>query len=422
MSTLATVLALAEIRQDWAVTAVRAGAEYLRRHALDWGGTAAEMIGFELVASSLLDAAEAEGLLPHFDGMRDVARLRSAKLSRVPVGTLTRRPTSLLYSLEALGTLVPVEEMAKFSSGNGSMADNPAATVALWQANGAPSALVYLHRASGSTGDGGMPEVYPIDVFEPAWVLYTLRRAGLVPRAAGVHVARLARLAGSAPDGMALSAGFPVPDSDDTAMVANVLCGFGHPVASLLEALLSFEADTHFVGFGYERGAPVSANARVLEALDADPGRYRPQITKATEFLLDARREGAWWQDKWHLSPYYATAQVTFGMARARPRELAATWRWLLDSQHDNGSWGTAGGLPEETAYAVLALDALDTAAAPAAHATYRRAHDYLAEHLEVTDFAELWIGKGLYTPPTVVRAAVLAAYTIALRKGGAGP
>jgi halimadienyl-diphosphate synthase len=69
------------------------------------------------------------------------------------------------------------------------------------------------------------------------------------------------------------------------------------------------------------------------------------------------------------------------------------------------------GGLPEETAYAVLSLDALGDRHGPVPADTIKRAGDYLGEHLDDADFAELWIGKGLYTPPAVVRAAVLAAH-----------
>jgi halimadienyl-diphosphate synthase len=58
----------------------------------------------------------------------------------------------------------------------------------------------------------------------------------------------------------------------------------------------------------------------------------------------------------------------------------------------------------------VLSLDALAPHHGPVPADVYRRAHAYLREHVSDTDFAELWIGKGLYTPPTVVRAAVLAA------------
>ncbi len=373
------------------------------------------------MAPHLVAQAQSAGLFA-MDSLDELVRLRDDKLARVPPGALARQPTGLLYSLEALGELVSLPEMARFTAVNGSMANNPPATGALWEATKDPAALGYLTDAARSTGDGGMPEIYPINVFEPSWVIYLLRRAGVVPAAAREHVARLAKLPGAASEPIGVSEEFPVPDSDDTAMVANLSHAFGHDTTPLLESLLSFETDSHFVGFAHERGAPVSANGRVLEALCQQEHRFAPQIAKARDFLVDVRHESAWWYDKWHLSAYYATAQAVFGLAGVVPEgTLTGTWRWLLDSQHPDGSWGMAGGLPEETAYAVLTLDALAPHLGPVPADTYRRAAAYLREHLDATDFAELWIGKGLYTPPAVVRAAVLSAYALSGKGSGKG-
>ncbi len=417
VSTAAAVLALRELPDDWVEQAIRAGVGYLRDHSTDWRGSVGEPIGFEVVAPHLVAEARSAGLFA-VDSLAELERLRDDKLSRVPPGALAKQPTGLLYSLEALGELVPLPEMARFAAVNGSMANNPAATGVLWEATKDPAALAYLHEAARSAGDGGMPEIYPINVFEPSWVIYLLGRAGLVPAGAREHVTRMAKLPGAASEPIGVSEEFPVPDSDDTAMVANLAHAFGYDTAPLLESLLCFETDTHFVGFAHERGAPVSANGRVLEALCQQEQRFAPQIAKARDFLLDVRRDSAWWYDKWHLSAHYATAQAVFGLAGVVPEdELAGTWRWLLDGQHANGSWGLAGGLPEETAYAVHSLDALAPHFGPVPADTYRRAAAYLREHLDATDFAELWIGKGLYTPPAVVKAAVLSAYVLS-KKG----
>lgn len=413
VSTLAAVHALHGIDEHWAISAVRSGVDYLRAHATDWQGAVGEPIGFEVVAPYLVERLGAAGLLS-LDGLGELAALRDDKLAHLPPGALTGQPTGLLYSLEVLGDLAPPRGVAAFAAPNGSMANNPAATAALWSATSDPAALGYLHAAARSTGDGGMPEIYPISVFEPGWVVYLLHRAGLATVEAKRHVERLVELADGARHGIGVSAEFPVPDSDDTAMVANVAHAFGHDNDGLLESLLCFEADDHFIGFQHERGVPVSANARVLEALGQRPDRFAAQLAKATAFLLDSREDGAWWYDKWHLSPHYATAQAVFALSDTTPPgTLADTRRWLLDGQHPDGSWGMAGGLPEETAHAVLSLDALGDRHGPVPVDRMRRAADYLGGHLDDPDFAELWIGKGLYTPPAVVRAAVLSAYVV---------
>jgi halimadienyl-diphosphate synthase len=324
-----------------------------------------------------------------------------------------------LYSLEAADEQVAPADVVRFLSPTGSLADNPAATGAIWAVTGTPKALDYLHDAYESTGDGGMPEVFPIDIFEPAWIIYVLGRAQLNTTAASAQVRRLAQLNKTvAPQrgGLGIGEHFPIPDSDDSAMVANVLHANGYDDAQLSKTLLSFETDTHFVGFPHERGAPVSANGRVLEALTRRPEQFAAQIPKLVTFLLDTRRDEAWWYDKWHLSPYYAAAQAVFGLVAAVPQELAGTWQWLLDSQRPDGSWGLAGGGPEETAHAVLTLDALELSHGPVPSGTYQRAHDYLRQRWDTDSYAELWIGKGLYTPVSVVRATIVAAYVISGR------
>jgi halimadienyl-diphosphate synthase len=416
VSTMAAVLALRAEPGDHAASAVRSGLDYLRDNESAWRNEVGEPIGFEVVAPYLAGQLRTAYSIS-LGSLAELERLRADKLARMPAGVLTRQPTALLYSLEALDEVVPVSELAGFAAPNGSMANNPAATAALWTATAGRSTLAYLDEAAGGTGDGGLPEIHPINVFEPAWVLYLLGRADLLPVSAKPHIERLVGLTGGRSEPLGASAEFPAPDSDDTAMVANIAQANGYPAMPLLEALLGFEHDDHFVGFAHERGTPVSANARVLEAFTPHPHRFPAQIGKARDFLLDTRIDGAWWSDKWHLSPYYATAQAAAGLAGVVGEDvLTGTWSWLLESQHDDGSWGAAGGLPEETAHAVLAIDALVPLFGPAPAGTYRRAHTYLRERIDLTDHAELWIGKGLYTPPTVVRAAVLAACVLSGR------
>jgi halimadienyl-diphosphate synthase len=426
VSTLAALVAVAGLREQWARHAVEAGAAYLRRHAADWRGAPYETIAFELAVPHLLGEARGWGLRLPYAELADLDRLRADKLARVPPAALSTRPTTLLYSLEVLGDVLDPALVGRFLSANGSLGNSPSATAAYWSATGDRAALRYLERLAGASTDGGFPEVWPVETFEAAWVLYLLHRAGVLPPAAGPHLDRLRRALGDR-GVVAIDPGFPVPDSDDTAMVFNALLDTGHPVSDLLEHLLVFEGDTCFRTFPYERGASVSANARVLEALGHRADRYPGQLAKIIEYLRAERRDGGWWQDKWHASAYYATAQVVFALtglvARAAvvpPGWLEGTWRWLVGTQRADGSWGEPGGTAEETAYAVLALDALDRHR-PVPPLVFTMAGSYLREHVDDADFPELWIGKGLYTPRTVVRAATLAACAITVRRTEAG-
>jgi len=416
VSTLAAVGALAEVPRPWAAEAVQAGLAYLRAYPAAWRADPYELIAFELAVPHLLAEARQRGLDLPYAGFDDLSRLRADKLARVPAGAWTNRPTTLLYSLEVLGGAYDPAPAGRFLAANGSLGNSPSATAAYWAATGSPDALAYLRRLDAASPDGGFPEVYPIATFEAAWVLNSLHRAGIVPDTARPHLERLRARLGDA-GVVAIDPDFPVPDSDDSAMVLTVLLDAGYDVRHLLDQLLVFEGDDCFTTFPYERRASVSANARVLEALAHRPEAFPAQIAKVTAHLMAERRDGVWWQDKWHVSPYYATAAAVFALIRTvGPDALDGTRRWLIDTQHPDGSWGGPGGTAEETAYAVLALDALAGGRA-ASPGVFGAAHQRLRHWPDERGCPELWIGKGLYTPRTVVRAAILAGSAVAARR-----
>lgn len=94
---------------------------------------------------------------------------------------------------------------------------------------------------------------------------------------------------------------------------------------------------------------------------------------------------------------------------------------WLLREQHDDGSWGRWEGTAEETAYAVRTLlDLTDGGSAwtgPAAHAVSRGCAFLLDRGLDTGQRPPLWIGKELYGPAHLVRAALLGALAAAQRR-----
>jgi halimadienyl-diphosphate synthase len=410
--TLAAVMALADRASPAANCAVQAGLAYLRDHSTGWRTELpGETMGFEMAVPYLLEQAAAKGFdLPYEDwaGLREA---REAKLALIPRERLLGEPTSLMYSLETVPPDPALRALERFTGPDGSLANSPSATAALWTATGGPLPA-YLNHVSGLDADGGVPSLYPTEAFELAWVLHHLQLAGLLePDTPGIG--KLARLVG--PRGrMGLSQTFPLPDPDDSAMALLVLHAAGYDVVERLDGLLAFEGKDCFFTYPGERDGSVTPNARVLEALSLRPGAYPAQRRKIVDFLLASRREGAWWYDKWHVSPYYATAQVTFALTTATDVPMRATGRWLLDTQRPDGSWGGyRDGTPEETGYAVLNLDALARRGFKVPAATWERAGRYLVDHLD-GPFPELWVGRSLYTPLAVVRAAVLAGAALA--------
>lgn len=409
VGTLAALVRLAELPDEWARAAVRAGADYVARRAEDWRDEPHETVAFELLVPQLLDEARELDLPLPYERFAPVLALRDEKLRRIPFDALYAQPTTLVHSLEFLGRELDPERVGRLRGQNGSYGNSPSATAHVLAHARDERAERYLRRALDVSLNGGAPTIYPFEVFERAWVLYNLSHAGC-DAAVAPHLRYLAESIG--PDGVGMARGGLVPDCDDTAMVAIILARAGQEVD--LEILRPFEGEGWFTCFPYERNTSISVNARVLEALKAGaaPGdaRQAPRLAKLTRYLLAQRLAGRYWQDKWHVSPYYATAQVVLAAAGVADGLVAGTRDWLLETQRPDGSWGRYGGTCEETAYAMQALLTLAPGGDPVAGQALARGAVYLSERFADTDYPELWIGKGLYTPYAIVRSAVISA------------
>jgi hypothetical protein len=356
------------------------------------------------------------GPLPVPPGLPDVA---AALRSR---STL---PVKALHSLEVLDA-PPALVRGLVPTPPGSVGASPAATAA-WLAAREPdrrdgSAVRYLETLSDQYR-GPVPSVVPIGTFETAWVGAWLLEAGV---AVPSHFRTiLARSLG--PAGTSGGPGLP-PDGDTTSVVLAVLSRLGHEPD--LDCLLTYDGGDHFRTWAGERTASVTTNAHVLDVLGdrltrrpALAGRYGGARRRVVTWLIGQQRADGSWTDKWHASPFYATASCTlalsrFGGASARPA-VARAVRWLVETQYPDGSWGLWRPTAEETAYAVHAL-------AGRRHALRDRGVDRavscgrawllgwtgggLYRTVPDDDEPALWHDKDLYRPAAIVRAAVLSA------------
>jgi hypothetical protein len=223
---------------------------------------------------------------------------------------------------------------------------------------------------------------------------------------------------GLGPHGTPGGAGLP-PDADTTSVVLALLERVGRPAD--LDCLLGFEVGPHFQTWPGERTASVTTNAHVLEALGArlrrrpdQTGRYDAARRRVATWLGERQHPEGFWTDKWHASPYYATAACVQALTRfggpAADAIRARALRWVLDTQRPDGSWGGWGPTREETAYALLVLDHAHPE--PAAARAGARGREWLrAACRHDRSDPPLWHDKDLYQPTAVVRAAVLAAY-----------
>ncbi len=478
--TMAALLALRRAPEptDALQAAAARGLRALRRILPRWSADAAgDTPFFEFLILNL--AAELERVDVHLDVPdRDLLLARrEAKLARLPLDALYAGHSSLLHALEVFGPALDFRRLRAARSPSGDYGCSPSATAAVllhapeWD-EAAAHWLRHLEVESERAGDpGAMATSHPADVFEAAWALHLLRLGGLT--ASPATDATAARIRGwlrgaLGPGGAGFSrlGGLPC-DADDTALVLAVLNDAGE--AADLAPLDAFERDSHFVSYDGERTASTSTNAHVLDALlsattlappsaavhavrplaGAHPGLSPDErVRKVVRYLLAEGSPEGCWEDKWHLSPYYATLSCALALGRysaqilqgghggnggeveaALVRErLEATLAWLARTQRPGGGWGVRGATLEETAYGMLAATGLLRLALRRDDAKYRSmvqgARGYLHRQLgkmagreaaavhapSVLTMPRLWVDKTLYAPPRVIRAAVLSA------------
>ncbi|MFI0484236.1 prenyltransferase/squalene oxidase repeat-containing protein [Actinomadura sp. 9N215] len=280
---------------------------------------------------------------------------------------------------------------------------------------------------------GPVPCGFPLTVFERGWVLAWLTRAG-VPFAVPPRLV-LSLTAPLGPAGTPAAAGLPA-DADTTAGALYALALLGAPHSP--DPLFAYELDTHFCTWQGEDGASVTTNAHVLEAFGqylasgpggADRGRRTAAVAKVSGWLREQQRADGSWSDRWHASPYYATACAGIALAcfggTASSAAVDAAGRWALETQRPDGMWGRWGGTPEETAYAVqLLLMTGRSREVMGVRDAVDRAVPHLVRSLAGTeddraDEPALWHDKDLYRPSAIVRAAVLGALHLARTRTG---
>lgn len=413
VSTLAAVVTLAgsTYRKAEAEVAVRRGVLYLNRERPNLRDDPAETVGFELVLPELVRQAQALGLrLPYAD-WAFVEEIKADKLRRIPPIAVYGGPTPLTHSLEYLGDRLAPMLVQRCQSPNGSYGASPAATAYVLSHVTDDHAVSYLKWVIERSSTGGVPFFFPFTIYELTWGLRAL--FPLLSRSEEYRrmVERLESY--WTPGGMQDFARGVMPDLDTTTMAAQVLHPMGTEIK--IEVFALFEADEYFYCYAFERNPSVTTNAHLLEVLRHLPSsiEQRRMMLKVLHFLRKARDGKPFWYDKWHASPYYATEAVIRASAGLANDLIRPAVQWILENQHEDGSWGFAGGNAEETALAALALieAAREDPALPSLiRVPLERAYHYLALHWQ-DEVPSLWIGKALYSPSNIVRATILGAF-----------
>jgi len=355
----ALVALLAAPRQTAAARERQARAQaYLVRTLPGWRVESLDTPFFEFLIPQLADELTAFGVHLHIPQIDLMLRRRDAKLERLPWLLLGNGASPLTHALEALGPRLGdlgLPDVRAVRAPSGCYGCSPAATAAVlmyrspWDATAARWLRRLTSQAFGGI-PGAAPTSHPADTFEAAWVVHLLSHGGATLDPATNEPLRntlfwLRRALTDDGAGFAANRALP-PDADDTALALVALNRLG--VGSSLAPLWRFMQDGRLLTYRGERTASTSANAHALEALlSVDAIGCDPTLLdhrrRLVAYLLDTRQDGRYWEDKWHISPLYATLACVFALARtpdgAVQHALAPTLDWLLAMQRPDGSW-----------------------------------------------------------------------------------
>jgi halimadienyl-diphosphate synthase len=375
-------------------------------------------VGFEMIAPMLVAEAEHLGILDH-QGDRilgRLAKLRAAKLAKLN-GHKVNRYMTAAFSAEMAGPdAYKTLEVDCLQEGNGSIAHSPSATAyfALQVDPGNAAALAYLRKVT--LPNGGVPNVSPFDIFEPAWILWNLSLTGdveedLLP----LCEPHLDYLQSHWKPGEGIGswvAQYVPTDGDDTGLVYDVLTRFNRNVD--LDAVLQYEEEECFRCFFMEANPSISTNVHILGAFrQAGLKRNHRAVQKVLNFLRGRRSYNGFWFDKWHASPFYATAHCIIACSTYDQEMAETALQWIESTQNADGSWGFYTPTAEETAYCLQALCYWSRLYGSRKPEMIRKGVAWLMEYANMP-YPPLWIGKCLYSPYLVIQSAVISAIRMA--------
>ncbi|KAJ3672979.1 hypothetical protein LUZ60_006353 [Juncus effusus] len=260
-------------------------------------------IGFEVAFPSLIQMAKDLELDVPFDyhALHDINTKRDIKLMRIPKDVLHKVPTTLLHTLEGMPDL-DWESLLKLQCEDGSFLFSPSATAYAFISTRDAKCLDYLERIVNRF-HGGVPNVYPVDLFEHMWAVDRLERLGL-SRYFGNEINTLLDYAYRywTKDGICWARNTKVHDVDDTSMGFRLLRLHGFDVSPCV--FRHFEKEGEFCCFAGQSNQAVTGMYnlnRASQIMFPDEDILNRAKNFSHGFLQEKRNSGQL-RDKWIIS------------------------------------------------------------------------------------------------------------------------
>lgn len=411
LSTLVSIIALSEINKEKYKTKIHQGEIYIWNHIDELGNEDRRLAAIELIFPALMMEAEDLQLNLPFSKSK-YEKERRMKLGKIDKSLCYNKSTTLAHAIEFLGDEIDPMKAGGLLSKNGSVFNSPASTAYILKHTGIQDAYRYLRKVLLQSESGSMATVYPFEIFESSWMMYNFMVGGIDMLDVFAKYCDY-YLCCMSPRGIPVSACFPLPDADDTAVVAKILARNGISVSpSVFE---SYSTGEHFVTYGFETESSITTNLHILDFLK-DCRNCPQEITeRLLRFVQREMRYPGYWIDKWHASVYYPTAHAILALVHMDNALASRAVSWILETQNENGMWGYEEGTIEETAYAVQALMYYHMNVETIDLDPVVRALPHLL-NMGVKEHPDFWAAKALYFPTNIVRSAVVSAVNMSRR------
>ncbi|KAG2538109.1 ent-copalyl diphosphate synthase AN1, chloroplastic-like isoform X4 [Panicum virgatum] len=260
-------------------------------------------IGFEIVLPSLIQIARNLGIDFPYDhpALHSIYSNREIKLKRIPKDMMHRVPTSILHSLEGMPDL-DWAKLLNLQSSDGSFLYSPSATAYALMQTGDKKCFEYIDRIVKKF-NGGVPNVYPVDLFERIWAVDRLERLG-ISRYFQHEIKQCMDYVNRhwTEEGICWARNSNVKDVDDTAMAFRLLRLHGYNVSQ--SVFKNFEKDGEFFCFVGQSNQAVTGMYNLNRAsqigFQSEDILHRARIF-SYEFLRQREAQGML-HDKWIIA------------------------------------------------------------------------------------------------------------------------